>query len=152
MGKTYKKDSGKNYSNKELKETTSRSIRNRNKSNDLEQFTNKTRSFKYENKIKKIKQYNPLINDNKFNKYNYNYIYSDYSIKNNMEYIINRKWNTEYDNQIEFLYKQLEEPEFKNITKQYIKTSIKQLERRGKTDCFKGHHKEKKYETILHNV
>ena len=52
MGKTYKKDTNRNFSNKELKERTSRSIRNRNKSNDLEQFTNKTRSFKYENNIK----------------------------------------------------------------------------------------------------
>ena len=75
MGKSYKKQTSwiSHHPQFDFKEKRSRSIRNRNNSKDIEDFTDKSRSFKYDHKMiknsKKYKQNNILINTNKFNNY-----------------------------------------------------------------------------------
>ena len=146
MGHTNKNQSTRiHYQNdpslKKLKQRRSRSIRSNNNSNDIEDFNNKSRSFKYQKSNKKTKQENLLINNDRFEK---QYIINELNCNN----IINNNWKKEKLDNKSILNKTMNQIEDENL-KNYIKTNLKQLKRRGKTGTFKGHKSDKCYETLL---
>ena len=158
MGKTNKKCSEYyfgNHSFKDAKQRRNRSIRTRNNSKDIEDFTSYPKKFQYPSKKRKIQQEEILINTNDFNQergrfscgeFNTcNYSYEHYCKKE-----INDNWKlTKLDNNSTL--NNLKSNGNINIQK-YAKTKLKQIKRRGKSGIFDGHRKDKCYETILNDV
>ena len=160
MGKTNKKRSEYyfgSHSFKDAKQRRNRSIRTRNNSKAIEDFTTYPKKFQYPSKIRKVQQEENLINTNDFNParcritcgdYNYNtcnYSYEDYCNKE-----INNNWQlTRLDNNSTL--NNLKKHEDLYMQK-YAKIKLKQIKRRGKSGIFNGHHKDKCYETILNDI
>ena len=158
MGKTNKKRSEYyfgSHSFKDAKQRRNRSIRTRNNSKAIEDFTVSPKKFQYPSKIRKIQQDENLINTNDFNparcrlscdEYNTcNYNYQQYCNKE-----ITDNWKLTKLNNTSTL-NNLKKHENINIQK-YAKTKLKQIIRRGKCGIFDGHRKDKCYETILNDV
>lgn len=158
MGKTNKKQSEyylANHSFKDAKQRRNRSIRTRNNSSDIDNFTTYPKKFQYPSKIRKVKQEEVLINKNDFQslhipygQYFYNTCNYNNSLYCNKE--INDNWKlTNLDNNSNL--NNLKKHENKHI-QIYAKTKLKQLKRRGKCGAFDGHRKDKCYETILNDI
>lgn len=159
MGKTNKKRSEYyfgSHSFKDAKQRRNRSIRTRNNSKDIEDFTTYPKKFQYPSKTRKIQQEEILINTHDFNPergrfscgdYNTcNYSYEQYCNKE-----INDNWKiTKLDNNSTL--NNLKNHGNNTHLKNYAKTKLKQIKRRGKCGIFNGHRKDKCYETNLNDV